>query len=802
MNQSLIVRDLLAEVQSDAISHGNWIPIPGEGFLNLREKFSQNFQNGTSDPEGALKNWNNAVFRTASRCIDPNLVSSEQNIEDSSLAQLVVGRIQAGKTSSFTGLIRLLADNDYSIFIVVAGSSRNLRNQTRNRLSKDLGDANDIEVVFTGKHFDVDQQAALLARRLLAYESERTGSSSMAWSKKKLVYVVLKTMSGHVNKLQEMFQKVHSEVGASQRLNRSPVLIIDDECDQASPNGRTNKEKAEATATYKALAELRTIVGKHSYVGYTATPYANVLMDVNSELRPEFVTVLDPGSDYTGSIDLFRSTTPFANEIDDWDDATGIPESLKRAIATFFVQSAFYHCGYNTVRKAFFEDPLRSGDLGQTVTMLIHNDRLVKVSADLTTDLIKLQAIWIRRLRKYLNSEVAPDTAAVHIWSTYFSPAITDLVVGAGGFELPEDFRSLVIEMLTETQILKIVGDGDAFPEDEATEEKPAWRSRPAWILVGAQLLDRGQTLPVLLNTYMARPPAGKSVREGPAGNVDTLQQRGRFFGHRRTYRKLLRGWFDSQTLETFSEIADLENRYFKILTEMDDNNVPLGQFPLMLPLSEHKKLGLTSKNKLPPNLKVGRGHSWFLRQLVFSEKWKSKQAQILNSFNGISSAGEMKLSGKNNSEKINIIKKIPVHDASEMLRNWVPGSIEQDQFCLTAELLEKWASENKNNTEVELVLLSRFTYDVNSLEANEEYRSALDDKFQIFSPDSWKISMLPSSNDLKYVSHKIPTIQVHFIDIKRKQDGRVQIHDAAGLTVLFPFKEAVLIRGAIDKQG
>lgn len=800
MNQSLIVRDLLAEVQSDAISHGNWIPVPGNGFLKLREKFKQSFKNGTSDPEGALENWNNAVFRTAARCVDPNSASTDENRDEESIAQLVVGRIQAGKTSSFTGLIRLLADNDYNIFIVVAGSSRNLRNQTRNRLSKDLGDADDIEVVFTGKHFDVDQQAALLARRLLSYDSESPSSNSLTWSKKKLVYVVLKTMSGHINKLQEMFQKVHSEVGTSQRLERSPILIIDDECDQASPNGRTNREQADATATYIALAELRNIVGKHSYVGYTATPYANVLMDVNSELRPEFVTVLDPGSDYTGSEDLFRSSTPFASEIDDWDDATGVPESLKLAMATFFVQAALYHCGYSNVREAFFEDPLKSGDLGQTVTMLIHNDRLVRVASDLTTDLLKLQQIWIRRLRKFVYPQGLPDTAAVHIWSKYFNPAILNLAEGAGGFDIPEDFRAIVVEMLTETQILKIVGDGDAFPEDEATEEKPSWRSRPAWILVGAQLLDRGQTLPVLLNTYMARPPAGKSFREGPAGNIDTLQQRGRFFGHRRTYRKLLRGWFDPQTLETFSEIAELENRYFEILTEMDDNNVPLGQFPLMLPMSEHKKLNLTSKNKLPPSLKVGRGHSWFLRQLVYSDKWISQQAEILNSFNQFPSTSEINLSGKSNTGKLNIFKKIPAPDAALMLRNWAPKSIEHNQFNLAAELIEKWSSEHRDNLEVELVLLSRPENDKGSLLSQGEFRTSLKDEFQIFSPASWKISMLPSSNDLKYVSKDLPTIQVHFIDIKRQPEKSIEIHNAFGLTVLFPFKENVLIRGAIDK--
>lgn len=802
MKQSLIVRDLLSEVQSDAITHGNWIPVPGNGYIKLREKFKDSFKNGTSDPEGALENWSNAVFRTASRCIDPYFNTIEQNEGEDNIAQLVVGRIQAGKTSSFTGLIRLLADNKYSIFIVIAGSSRNLRNQTRNRLSKDLSIADDMEVVFTGKHFDVGQQAALLSRRLYSYESEKAGTNSLAWSRKKLVYVVLKTVPGHIDKLQKMFQKVHSEVGSSKRLDRSPVLIIDDECDQASPNGRSNKEQADATATYKAIASLRSIVGKHSYVGYTATPYANVLMDVNSELRPEFVTVLDPGKDYTGAKDLFLSSEPFAREIVDWDEAKVLPESLKHAMATFFVQAALYHCGYSAVREAFFEEPLKSGDLGQTVTMLIHNDRLVKVSSDLTNDLLKLQSVWIRKLRKLQTSEGAPDTAAKHIWSKYFNPSISDLVSGSGGFELPEGFRELVIEMLTETQILKIVGDGDAFPEDEATEEKPAWRSRPAWILVGAQLLDRGQTLPVLLNTYMARTPAGKSVREGPAGNVDTLQQRGRFFGHRRTYRKLLRGWFDSQTLETFSEIADLENRYFKILTEMDNNNVPLSQFPIMLPLSEHKMLGLTSKNKLPPNLKVGRGHSWFLRQLVYSEKWQSKQAEILNSFNEITPLKEIRLSGKNNLDKLNISKTISVKHASLMLREWAPNSIEESQFILAADLLEKWATENFNNNEIELVLLSRPTENRDSLLAHEEYRSALNDKFQLYSPDFWKISMLPSSNDLKYVSNSIPTIQVHFIDIKRQPDNKIQIQDAAGLTVLFPFKEAVIIRGKIDKQS
>ena len=124
-----------------------------------------------------------------------------------------------------------------------------------------------------------------------------------------------------------------------------PVLVIDDEADQASLN--TSVSESELSKTYEALSGLRSALREHIYVQYTATPYAPLLLDLDDKLQPEFVTLLHPGPGYTGGREFFvDSAETVIRSIPTQDEQAAkslplrLPKSLETALANFLVGAA------------------------------------------------------------------------------------------------------------------------------------------------------------------------------------------------------------------------------------------------------------------------------------------------------------------------------------------------------------------------------------------------------------------------------------------------------------------------------
>ena len=94
------------------------------------------------------------------------------------------------------------------------------------------------------------------------------------------------------------------------------------------------------------------------------------------------------------------------------------------------------------------------------------------------------------------------------------------------------------------------------------------WNTKSGWILIGAGKLDRGFVVKNLAVTYMPRGIGG--------GNVDTIQQRGRFFGYKANYLELLRGWFSEELINSYASIVETESSLRNNLKKYDDNSINL----------------------------------------------------------------------------------------------------------------------------------------------------------------------------------------------------------------------------------
>lgn len=206
---------------------------------------------------------------------------------------LVVGHVQSGKTANFTATIAKAADAGYRLFIVLSGVHNALRKQTQQRLDQQLYDLQKARwVQLTDEKRDFGNPVKALA--LLQSTDLR-------------VYAVVKKNVSRLTRLRDWLREAHRYGG----LDTCPVLVIDDESDQASPNAASNAE-LNRTKVNERIVELLNLP-RVAYVGYTATPFANVLINPSEAegLYPrDFIFALDKPDAYFGSEELFGAPVP------------------------------------------------------------------------------------------------------------------------------------------------------------------------------------------------------------------------------------------------------------------------------------------------------------------------------------------------------------------------------------------------------------------------------------------------------------------------------------------------------------
>lgn len=280
---------------------------------------------------------------------------------------LVIGHVQSGKTANYIGLITKAADAGYKFIIVIAGIHNNLRKQTQQRIDEGfvgrdstpdrkrkhvgvgiLNKNRKFPVSLTNTNQDFTRQ---IANQLVA---DLQGFSQP-------VVVVIKknvtTLSNLFSWLEEMNTRE-----SSQQIADVPMLMIDDEADNASIN--TNKPDIDPTRTNQEIRRILKLFRKRCYVGYTATPFSSIFINPDTEnemleddLFPrDFIYCLEAPNNYFGAQQVFideeKSQTilrtindaenyiPLAHKTKDFP-VSEIPPTLKRAIHIFILGKAF-----------------------------------------------------------------------------------------------------------------------------------------------------------------------------------------------------------------------------------------------------------------------------------------------------------------------------------------------------------------------------------------------------------------------------------------------------------------------------
>ncbi|MDK9671089.1 hypothetical protein [Propionibacterium freudenreichii] len=197
---------------------------------------------------------------------------------------MVMGNVQSGKTRNFAGVIAKAVDAGYRFVIVLSGMHNNLREQTQTRLT---------EQVFSGSEWYSLTQSI--------YDLGSVTNATQVVENQPFVCAVVKKNTARLANLTRMLKEIPDEL-----LKLRPVLIIDDEADQATPNSMAQREKI--SAINRRMREVWAQVETGSYVGYSATPFANVLIDPDEDedLFPsDFITTLATGPEYFGARRVF-----------------------------------------------------------------------------------------------------------------------------------------------------------------------------------------------------------------------------------------------------------------------------------------------------------------------------------------------------------------------------------------------------------------------------------------------------------------------------------------------------------------
>lgn len=567
----------------DPEKHEQWTPDTESRFYWRKHKnFLRSFFGEKHGTERASEIINSIDFET--EAILENLENPSRDEFNSK--GLVVGFIQSGKTANFTALISKAADAGYRFIIVLAGIHDELRQQTQIRIDRELTGHNNLEL--EGPFVEWNNLEAPRRWENLTsagwLDANETGEFSGRGINRfndvfaNTQHPVLAIIKKNVKIMDKLIRWVNA-ASPTVRAN-VPLLVIDDEADQASVDGNATKKDSDPTRTNEKIRIILRAFPRKAYVGYTATPFANVFIKYDADdetlgddLYPRnFIYSLPEPPGYFGTKQIFNENLDhyFVTEIEnprqekqELSNHGHITTGLEEAIYTFFIGIALRN--------------LR-GQNGHPMSMMINVDHRIN---------------RLNRIGKMIDFYVR-TTLPTHYNEGRLQEIYNDFITNAQKlneklyseniyFETEQVLQETVRIIVSKEVIVRTLNSSMADKLDYAKE--PSMKV----IAIGGNKLSRGLTLEGLQVTYFLR----------ESGQFDTLLQMGRWFGYRKGYEDLVRIYTSKLLWKEFKELAIVELEFRESVSEMVED--PEGRTPADFAIGVRQILGLlpTAKNKL-----------------------------------------------------------------------------------------------------------------------------------------------------------------------------------------------------------
>jgi hypothetical protein len=600
--------------------HSEWYdPKPG-----LRDYYWQTYKRYLKDHKGwedesllGLDNTTRAVLE----CL-----ANPESREAYSSRGLVVGYVQSGKTANFAGVIARAADAGYRLIVVMAGTWNILRNQTQRRLDKELLGKEFLQNdesykdpaprdwdEFLEHGFDPVERGIYGWQRLtrpdIDFKRLKSAIDNLEFERReqflplydpanlqalRVKLLVVKKHRGILKKLVNDLKLLRT------KLADLPTLIIDDESDQAGLNTvdphANNTAAKKRSKTNEVIVELLALFPRGQYVGYTATPYANALVDPDDpeDLFPkDFIVSLERPAGYMGVLDFFDPEVEFT-DLDQKDYAQkeiayvrrvanpqdADDDDLQKAIRSYVLSGAL---------KIYRQLKYPNTYSFRHHTMLIHTSASTASQYDLGE---RVKGLW----SKCAFNTPAGLAGLEQLWKEDF---LKVSLAQAKNAPRPDNFKEL-IPHLSET-IERIESGAKCFiVVNYSSKEAPDFSEAPVWkIIIGGNKLSRGYTVEGLTVSYYRR----------VASTADTLMQMGRWFGFRQGYQDLVRvflGVADGKNAVTdlvsmFKQVCLMEERFREEITRYVRTPGQPPITPKQIPplISVSGQLPPTSRNKM-----------------------------------------------------------------------------------------------------------------------------------------------------------------------------------------------------------
>ncbi|WP_405961410.1 Z1 domain-containing protein [Streptomyces sp. NBC_00024] len=539
---------------------------------------------------------------------------------------LVIGQVQSGKTGQFIGLAAKAADAGYRLIVVFAGVHNDLRAQTQLRIDEGLlgfdtqyqlrsDQEGSSRLIGVGAMSGEDR----LPVASLTNSSEKGDFDRKTASRANLpignfpVVLVVKKHARIINYLRTWVTEVHGveDPSTGRKIVRDvPLFVVDDEADNASIN--TADSESDPTKINAAIRDLVASFDKASYVGYTATPFANIYIDpeadhdlLGSDLFPDsFIRSLRAPSNYLGPERLFGlrldkeedeedvEPLPLVRHVEDTEawipdrhksgyvPSGDLPASLIDAIHSFILT-----CAARRVR----------GQVDVHNSMLVHVTRFTSVQGRVREQIDD----YVRLLQKSLGDRFGDAsmncfTQLQALWEKDFVPTTDHFPVDEVHHLSWDEVKAEILSAIRKFQVKAINGVAK-----DALDYYDSRAKGLSVIAVGGQKLSRGLTLEGLSVSYYLR----------FSKTYDTLLQMGRWFGYRPGYEDLCRLYTTESLEAAYAEITSATDELRRDVEEMAALGLTPREFGLRVRASS-LGLSVTAANKMRQGTKVRLSYS------------------------------------------------------------------------------------------------------------------------------------------------------------------------------------------------
>ena len=516
---------------------------------------------------------------------------SNPSIEMQKRRGMVIGQVQAGKTLNYSTLICKAADAGFKYIILLAGLTNSLRTQTQERIDES----------FVGRISSLNTN---VKKRVGVGKIDASRTPfSLTFFKQDFLISNLQAVKGldldHINDINEplvfvckknvnTLKNINEFFSTSYNANqvKGPLLLIDDEADNASVN--TKAKKKDITAINSGIREIIKKFTNSTYLGYTATPFANIFIDNDNEdeitkddLFPkDFIWVLDTSNKYVSAKRVFGVEGDLGdimlrviNDNDGYikkvhkkeENPIDLPPTLKEAIRIFLLSKA--------VRNSRKQK-------NKHCSMMVNVSRFNDVQDRIKT-LIFDYIMFIKEDLRLNGSARKPSTKSIiHQLKVDYE---AEFLINSDKFEYPswDSISSKIFDIVDEVDILTVnMKAGELnyrdFPKGRTV------------IAIGGFALSRGLTLEGLVTTYILRNAAA----------YDTLLQLGRWFGYRPNYEDLCRLYIDAESLRYYSDISETIDELVEEIKEMKQLGLTPTQFGLKI-RENPGAIRITAANKM-----------------------------------------------------------------------------------------------------------------------------------------------------------------------------------------------------------